>query len=102
MSQFDSLFKTNTKTKADAVKPKTESRKKKADASPSPTAKPAAPVKEQKRPGGKSSNPDYAQALAYVRKTTLKSVKRELLDEPDLDFSELVESLLTDWLKSKK
>lgn len=52
---------------------------------------------------GKRSHPDYTQAPAFVRKDTYKAVKIALLnDERGLDYSDLVEELLTAWLASKK
>ena len=103
MSQFDSLFKRDVKEKEKAeAKPKQKIGKKKTADSPLSAIATSLDAQTEKRITGKSSNPDYAQALAYVKRTTLKSVKRELLDETNLDFSELVEKLLTDWLKNKK
>ena len=46
---------------------------------------------------GKRSNPDYEQVTAYIRRDTHRSVKRALLDK-EQDFSDLVESLLVQWL----
>ncbi len=52
---------------------------------------------------GKRSHPDYTQAPAFVRKDTYKAVKIALLnDERGLDYSDLVEELLTAWLENKK
>ena len=52
---------------------------------------------------GKRSHPDYTQAPAFVRKGTYKAVKIALLnDERGLDYSDLVEQLLTSWLSDKK
>lgn len=52
---------------------------------------------------GKRSHPDYTQAPAFVRKDTYKAVKIALInDERGLDYSDLVEGLLTTWLTSKK
>lgn len=52
---------------------------------------------------GKRSHPDYTQAPAFVRKDTYKAVKIALLnDERGLDYSDLVEELLTAWLKGKR
>jgi hypothetical protein len=52
---------------------------------------------------GKRSHPDYTQAPAFVRKDTYKAVKIALLnDERGLDYSDLVEELLTAWLNNKK
>lgn len=46
---------------------------------------------------GKRSNPDYEQVTAYIRRDTHRNVKRALLDK-EQDFSDLVESLLAQWL----
>lgn len=52
---------------------------------------------------GKRSHPDYTQAPAFVRKNTYKAVKIALInDERGLDYSDLVEELLTTWLTNKK
>lgn len=52
---------------------------------------------------GKRSHPDYTQAPAFVRKDTYKAVKIALLnDERSIDYSDLVEELLTAWLKTKR
>lgn len=52
---------------------------------------------------GKRSHPDYTQAPAFVRKDTYKAVKIALLnDERGLDYSDLIEELLTAWLKDKR
>lgn len=49
---------------------------------------------------GKRSDPAYTQAPAFIRKDTYKAVKIALLnDERKLDYSDLVEELLTAWLK---
>ncbi len=49
---------------------------------------------------GKRGDPDYRQVSAYVRKDTHRKVKMALLEE-DLEFSELVEDLLRDWLAKR-
>jgi hypothetical protein len=49
---------------------------------------------------GKRGDPDYRQVSAYVRKDTHQKVKMALLKE-DLEFSELVEDLLRDWLAKR-
>lgn len=110
MSQFDSLFKTDTKTKAEtkpAVKPKSKAAAKKPTASlspivdktPSPAKAPPA-TKPERTSGGKSSNADYAQVLTYIKRDTHRAVKKTLFDDPQSrDLSELVEELLTGWLK---
>ena len=51
--------------------------------------------------GGKRDNKaEYTQASAYVRRETHRQVKSALALE-DKEFSELVEELLTEWLKSR-
>lgn len=53
------------------------------------------------RPRGKRSDPDYEQTTAYIRKQTHLGVKIALLKEgKGREYSELVEDLLADWLKS--
>ena len=47
----------------------------------------------------KRNDPEYRQALAYVRAETMKSVKSRLAEE-EREFSDLVEELLSKWLNS--
>lgn len=55
------------------------------------------------RPNAKRSDPDFVQTTAYVRKQTHRAVKIALLVEgQEREYSELIESLLADWLKSKR
>jgi hypothetical protein len=52
--------------------------------------------------GGKSSDPDYSQYSVYLRKQTRKKVNRALDDADNgQDFSDLVQSLLEQWLVSR-
>lgn len=52
---------------------------------------------------GKRSHPDYTQAPAFVRKDTYKAIKIALLnDDRGLDYSDLIQELLTTWLADKK
>jgi hypothetical protein len=51
--------------------------------------------------GGKSSNPEFVQATAYIEETVLIAVKKALLDDRDTDFSSLVNELLKRWVKSR-
>ncbi len=48
--------------------------------------------------GAKRTNPDFEQVTAYIRRQTYKRVKIQLIEE-DREFSDLVEELLTIWLK---
>lgn len=55
------------------------------------------------RPQGKHSDPDYRQVTAYIRRDTHQRVKLALLEEgKDREFSELLEELLSNWLKARK
>ena len=49
----------------------------------------------------KRDDPDYKQALAYVRRDTHKRVMGALIED-EREYSELVEELLTEWLKRRK
>lgn len=53
-----------------------------------------------RRPPGKRSHPDFEQITAYIRKDTHHAVKVALLNNGRKEFSELVEVLLRQWLKS--
>ncbi len=51
--------------------------------------------------GGKRDNKaEYTQASAYIRRETHRQVKSALALE-EKEFSELVEELLSEWLKSR-
>jgi hypothetical protein len=51
---------------------------------------------------GKRSDPDYEQVSAYIRKETYRNVKIALLQEEEKrDFSDLVETLLSEWLNNQ-
>ncbi len=49
---------------------------------------------------GKRSDDEYRQVSAYIRKDTHQQVKLTLLQE-EREFSELVEELLSSWLKAR-
>jgi hypothetical protein len=60
------------------------------------------PVVKMGRPKGKRSNPDYIQVTAYIRQDTYKDVRVLLLQKGDgQEFSELVEELLSEYLKTQ-
>lgn len=60
-------------------------------------------VTKKGRSKGKRSNPDFEQVTAYVKKDTYRQTKIALLNGEDkLDFSDLVEQLLTEWLSTQK
>ncbi len=122
MGQFTELFNglENTETKSQQKMKGSKSEKrspdKKAPAAAAPLAKPlqfAESESDGKKTStggraavpivGKRSDPDYRQAPAFVRKDTYKTVRIALLnDERGLDYSELVEELLTAWLADRK
>jgi hypothetical protein len=55
------------------------------------------------RPPGKRRHPDFEQITAYIRKDTHHQVKLALLrDLKGRHFSDLVEELLSVWLKTKQ
>ena len=61
----------------------------------------AEPVRPVGRPTGKRSDGEHVQVTAYIRKETHRRTKMALLEEQKhRDFSELVQELLTKWLKS--
>jgi hypothetical protein len=49
---------------------------------------------------GKRSNPDYTQITAYIKKETHENVMRTIYKQQE--FSELIEELLTSWMKNAK
>ncbi len=58
------------------------------------------PYLRRGRPAGKRTDPEYSQVTAYIRKSTHHAVKVRLLQQGEgREFSELVEELLSDWLK---
>ncbi len=62
-----------------------------------------APAEEKRgRPKGKRTDENYVQTSIYLQKVTLKAAHRALDDEDKKqDFSELVESLVSQWLNGK-
>jgi hypothetical protein len=55
------------------------------------------------RPSGKRSDPDFVQTTSYIRSDTYKAIKIALLEEDEgQEYSELVEELLSKWLKARK
>ncbi len=63
----------------------------------------SAPTGDYTRPPGKRRNPDFEQVTAYIRKETHHQVKLALLWElKDRQFSDLVEELLSTWLKDRR
>lgn len=86
MSKFKGLFDvTKGKQQEESVEPQSQQS-----------------VKPRGRPKGKRSDPAFEQVTAYIRKSTHQGVKIALLQEgEDREFSELVEELLDEWLRSR-
>jgi hypothetical protein len=75
-----------------------------AEEAPPPSPAPVAiqPEKKRGRPSGKRSDADYVQVTAYIQKDIHREVKIALLKSGNgKDFSELVDTLLSSWLKSR-
>jgi len=53
--------------------------------------------KEVSKRIGKRSHPDFTQVTAYIKKNTHEEVMRKIYKRQE--FSELLEELLTEWLK---
>ncbi len=65
--------------------------------SPAPVAE---PLRGRGRPPGKRSDPDFKPTTLFLRTQTKRTASRLLEDKGvDLDLSELVEQLLTQWNK---
>lgn len=63
---------------------------------------PSPAPKKRGRPSGKRSDAEYVQVTAYIHKNTHRDVKIALLKSgDDKDFSDLVDSLLADWLETR-
>ena len=50
---------------------------------------------------GKRNDPDFKQVGAYIRKDTYLKIQRLLLEQPNKNFSDLVEELLTNYLNNQ-
>jgi hypothetical protein len=51
--------------------------------------------------GGKRSDPNFIQVGVYVPKDLHIRVKKLLLDQPDMDMSDLVAELLQNWVEEQ-
>ena len=92
MSKFDKLFDARGAGKKGRAVKKGGGKSQDAEAEP----------RRRGRPSGKRSDPDYVGFTTYIRRDTHHDVKLALLQEKQgRELSELVEELLTDWLKSR-
>jgi hypothetical protein len=95
LSKFDSLFEARGVGGGAGKKGSKTKKGGKAQAA-------GAESRKRGRPSGKRSDPDYVGFTTYIRKDTHHEVKLALLQEKEgRELSELVEDLLTGWLKSR-
>lgn len=96
MSKFDQIL--------DAAKGREKGSAKKSSKSPQRAPLRTDAPKRRGRPAtGKRNDPEFDQTTAYVRKDTYKAVRIALIQEgEERDYSELVEELLREWLKSRR
>ena len=60
------------------------------------------PISMRGRPAGKRSNPDFEPTAIFLRKATKKKANRTLEDSGvKQDLSELIESLLQQWISAR-
>ena len=89
---FDDVLKgakASKKNKAEDVKPATPKTK---------DPQVATNIPKKRRSTGKRTDPAYKQVGAYIKKDTYLQIQRLLLEQPDKDFSDLVQELLSDYL----
>ena len=96
MSKFDQIL--------DAAKGREKGSAKKSSKSSQKSAMRTDEPKRRGRPAtGKRNDPEFDQTTAYVRKDTYKAVRIALIEDgEERDYSELVEELLSKWLKSRR
>lgn len=95
-SQFEGLFKAVAEKKSPAEKKKGRAKQ----ISPTP---PPVITNSPSKVLAKSKNPEFEQALFYIKTETKKEVKKLLLDDTSgMDFSDLIEQLLSDWISAQK
>lgn len=57
------------------------------------------PAKKRGRPAtGKRSDPDYESTTIFLRGTTKIAAAKKLIGDKDQDLSDVVETLLSDWV----
>ena len=62
----------------------------------------AEPMRGKGRPPGKRSDPDYQPTTVLLRKHTKKTAARMLEDTDSVqDLSDLIEQLLTEWIRKQ-
>lgn len=98
MSKFDGLFNARGNNKSqNKEKGKRASRKVKAQQSAEDQTDES---RRRGRPRAKRSDPEFVGFTTYIRKETHRKAKMALLEEAEgRELSELVEDLLSKWLK---
>lgn len=91
---FDEALKQAKKAKAKETTSDKETKQPEVVENPKPESK-------KRKSGGKRTDPDFKQVGAYIRKDTYLKIQRLLLEQPNKDFSDLVEELLTDYLSNQ-
>lgn len=96
---FDQALQQATKAKAKASTK---------DEQPNQEPQPAVEVVEEQKPEskkkkavGKRTDPNFKQVGAYIKRDTYLQIQKLLLEQPDKDFSDLVEELLTAYLNKQ-
>mgnify|MGYP003387906692 CR=1 FL=1 len=109
MSNFKKILKTHKESHDQSTEesplpspaPQTETVKAAKNSTSESSGKPAVKQKKLGRPSGKRSDSDYVQVTGYIREKTHVAVKIALLKKgKGQEFSELLEELLSTWLKS--
>ncbi len=99
MSKFKSLLDA---AKGREPEPEPEKLSQELEVNQPQQAAPSQPSQKRGRPKGKRSDPDYEQVTAYIRKDTHRDVKIALLSEGNgREFSELIQEMLEQWLRSR-
>ena len=97
MTRFDKLMQQRSKDVSAVPEPEAVQAPESMEEAIAP---PAATPKRKKR--GKRGDPNFTQVTAYIRKETHRQVKLALLQEgSDREFSELVENLLAEYLRTQ-
>lgn len=100
MSKFDELFNARSGEKGQG-KEKGKRTTKRSKAQPSAENQ-IGGARRRGRPKAKRSDPEFVGFTTYIRKDTHRKAKMALLEEEEgRELSELVEDLLSKWLKSQ-
>lgn len=93
MSKFKELFEEAKQSPTPKTKTKRTASKKTAAAKS---------LRQSSRTTGRRSDPSYTGVFAYIPKELNEDIKERLFRRKDLDFSGLVEELLSIWLAKQK